>query len=115
MKKFLSVVLVAVLAFGFSGIASADQTGTSFWHNHSYTDTNTDSYVDKYSEYEENRSNPLGIGLDVTLYEFEGNVQEYGLDDVEFQNKYDIANGEYSGYLVVQCSIWRLGEKLFGR
>lgn len=107
MKKVLVLCMMAVL---LCGVAGAEQTGSSWFHSHSYTDK--DSYVDRYSEFEPERGNPLGIGLDLVVYEFEGTIQRWGLDTVEIQQKWDMSNNEYSGYIVGKANLWRLGKKL---
>lgn len=72
-------------------------------HNHPY----------EYNDYE--RNNPLGLGLDLVVYEFEGTVQEFGLDSVEVQQRFDFNNTEYSGYIVGKANLWRLGKKLLNK
>ena len=93
-----------------SGLAIADNTSTKWFHAHEYI--NKDSYVDKYNEYEEARKMPLGLGLDIVVYEFEGEPNSYGLDSIEVQNKWDAANNEYSGYIVGKVNINRAIEKV---
>lgn len=65
MKK--GIVIVIAFSLMLCATTFAAQTGTSWWHNHSYVDG--DSYVDKSSEYERKRKNEaLGLIADVTLY-----------------------------------------------
>ena len=93
-----------------SGVAFAAQTGTTLWHRHSYVDNN--SYVDKYSDYELKRGNPLGIGLDAVIYEFEGRPQIYGLDNVEIQQRWDMNNQEYQLFGVMKVNAFRAIQNL---
>lgn len=102
----LAVMLLAVPTF-------AAQTGTTAWHSHSYTDN--DSYVDKYSEYQLKQGPALGLGVDAKLYEFDGTVREYGVDSVNVEYKYDIANNNQSVYGVVHVDLWQTGKKLLNK
>ena len=107
----MKVICLLITLLMVSGIAFADQTGSSWFHSHSYTDKydpNTDSYVDRYGEFEPERKNPLGLGVDLTVYEFDGELNKYGLDKVEVQNKWDMRNNEYSGYIVLKTNPWKL-------
>lgn len=108
--KYL-VILVAILCM--CNLAYGAQTGTTLWHSHSYTDTDTDSYVDKYSEYQKKQDMALGLGLDVTVYEFTGALKsDWCLDSINTEYKYDMANGNQSVYGVVHVNAWRAIEKL---
>ena len=73
------------------------------YHDHDY-----ELCPDRYSEFEKKRGNPLGIGLDLTVYEFDGMLNKYGLDTVEVQNKWDMKNNDYSGYIVIQTNPYRV-------
>ena len=106
----MKYIVIAIAVLLVASFAYADQTGTTFWHSHSYADNV--GAADRYSEYQEKRDNPLGLGLDVVLYEFEGDFQTYGLDNIEAQNKFDMVNKEYSGYIVVQCNAYRAIKNL---
>lgn len=108
--KYLVIVL-AVLLLAVPAMAAT--TGTTLFHSHSYTDNDTCNYVDKYSEYQVKQNWPLGIGADVTLYEFDGALnQVYGLDSVNTEVKYDISNGGMSAYGVVHVNAWRVVRNL---
>jgi len=72
-----------------------------FHHNHGY---------DKYE-----RETPIGLGVDLTLWNFTGAVNDWGFDNVELQNKWDINNSEYSMFGVVQVDVPRLFNKVRGR
>ena len=96
----------------------AEETGSTDWdyingtgfdtllgHNHQYT---CPAYAEDEKEPE------LGIGVDVTVYEFEGVVNAWGMDSIEVQNKYDLNAGNYEGYIVAKANLWRPIKKLFG-
>lgn len=102
MKYIALVVAVAVLMF--SGIAFADQTGKTLWHSHSYTDK--DSYVDRYSEYQEKQNMQLGVGADVVCYRFDGIARDYGLESINTEYKYDVANDNHSVYVMTHYDLW---------
>jgi hypothetical protein len=87
-------------------------TNPDFHHNHGYIDN--DSYQDRYSEYEPLRKNPLGLGLDLVVWEFDGLPKNCGVDAIEIQNKWDMANREYSGYAVVKANPFRVIKGWFG-
>ena len=124
MKRALAIALAILFVSGI--VAFAGDTSGANWDNdlgwgngirdyaagHGH-DTNCD-YVDKYSEYEPKRGTPVGIGLDLVVYEFEGMVQQYGLDSIEVQQKYDLNNNEYSVFGVCKVNLWRAGKKLLG-
>ena len=101
--KYLSLMVVVLVLL--CGVAYADQTGTTFWHSHSYTDNV--GAADKYSEYQKKLDWPMGIGLDAILYEFEGTANKYGLDTINVESKYDIANGGCSVFGVVHVNAYR--------
>ena len=117
MKKLIVIAVLMVFAMSIS--VFADTTTGADWnndlgflngvrehasgHDHGYIDNNT---------WREKRGIAAGIGLDVTVYEFDGIVQEWGADSIEVQQKYDINNNEYSGYIVCQLNAWRVIEKL---
>ena len=106
--KYL-IIMLAVLMLAVPAMAA--QTGTTAWHSHSYTDN--DSYVDKYSEYQKVQDWPMGVGADVVLYEFDGALKnDWCLDSVNTEVKYDIANGGMSVYGVVHVNAWREIQKL---
>jgi len=97
-------ILVVCLMLACS-VAVADQTGTSFWHNHSYTDK--DSYEDRYSEFEKKQGIELGIGVDLVLYKNEGKyINRFYIDQVSLQNKWDMNNNDYSLYAVVEVDVY---------
>lgn len=106
MKYFAVIVAVLLLA----GVAYADQTGTTFWHSHSYTDNV--GVADRYSEYQKKRDMPMGVGLDVVLYEFEGSLNDYGLTSVNTEYKWDVSNNEQSIYGVVHVNAWKTVKNL---
>ena len=61
--KVLSLVLALLMLS--SVMVFADQTGTSWFHSHSYTDN--DSYVDRYSEYQTKKGLPVEAQAEVIL------------------------------------------------
>ena len=109
MKKVLLLVLAVMMV---CGVAMAAQTDSSWFHSHGYTDS--DSYVDRYSEFQEEQGAEIGIGYDVVVYEFEGELNFWGLDAVEVQQRYDFNNHGYEIYGVVKANAWRPIKKLLG-
>ena len=109
-KKRVALIVLAMLCV--SGLAYAEQTGTSFWHSHSYTDN--DSWRDEYSEYQKKLNAPVGLGLDAVVYEFNPCMQNWGLNSVNVEYKYDMANNGHSVYGVTHVNLWDLGKKLLG-
>ena len=113
------VALVVLMALVMCGVAYAEQTGTTLWHKHSYVDN--DSYVDRYNEYQKKLGMPLGVGVDAILYEFDENVNKYGLDSVNVEAKYDCINNDnaFSGgtsvFFVVHVNLYQAGKKLLGK
>lgn len=107
--KMICLALVAVFMLSVS-MAMADNTSTNWFHQHQYI--NKDSYVDRYNEFEKARKMPLGLGLDIVVYEFTGEPNSFGLDSIEVQNKWDAANDEYSGFLVGKVNISRAIKKM---
>ena len=104
--KQLVIVVAMVLA---CGVAFAAQTGTTLWHNHSYTDTDTNTcdYADRYSEYQLKQKMPLGIGVDVVLYEPTGYVRNnLYVESVNVESKWDMANKKADVYVVTHINLW---------
>ena len=98
-------LLIMLLVLGLCGIAYAEQTGSSWFHSHSYTDN--DSYVDRYSEYQEKQKMPLGIGVDVILYQPEGAIRKYTyIDSINVESKWDMANSRSEVYFVTHVNLW---------
>lgn len=121
--RYIALAMIALLLFcGAAGIASAGQTGPAKWDNYSgipFIDQlredafgHTASYTDRYNDYE--RHNPMGIGLDAIVYEFEGSLYDYGFDSISVDQTYDFANGEYSVFGKCNYNIWRLVKPMFG-
>ena len=114
MMKILTAVVVALVLM--CGVAIADDTSNPTWTTPiAPLNPLLDQYATHthgYDMYE--RGNPMGLGLDLVVYEFDGTIQSYGLDTVEIQQKYDIANTEYSLFVVCKANLWRLGNKLLG-
>ena len=117
MRKGIVLLLAVMLVACSVAVAETTSDGNyytnptaDYWlnkcipHNHQYVDTDT-IYEPKTQ---------LGIGVDVTVYEFEGSPYSWGLESIEVQNKYDFNNTEYSMYGVVQVNAWRPLKKLFG-
>ena len=93
MKKF---ILLAILVALMVAPAIAQDTGDADWkyldgtwldHNHSYQDTHADLNIHQERDME------WGGGVDVAIPITENFT-------VEAQNKFDMGNQEYSGYLV---------------
>ncbi len=123
MKKVLVLMLVVVAVLFMSGVAFANQTGRgnyttaipplTQWLNSNDGDFLHDhAYSDKYNDYK--RNNPLGVGLDVILYEFEGGLHDLGLDAIEAQSTYDFMNREVAVFGKVKMNAWRLVKNMFG-
>ena len=120
MKKLIVIAVLMVFAMS-AVVAFADTTSRGsyttpiapltnwlnsnddFYHGHEYTDNQYEKGVE------------VGLGLDVTVYEFDGVAQEWGADSIEIQQKYDINNGEYAVYGVVQVNAWKVIKNLMNR
>jgi len=111
----MRVLIVALGLLLVSGVvAGADTTGggnyVDSWlnnvlpHNHEYTDNDT-IYKQKAR---------LGIGVDLTIWEFEGGLNDWGLESIEAQNKFDFNNKNYSLFGVVQLNGPKIFKKIFG-
>ncbi len=110
MRKVICLALMMILMF--SVLVFADSTSTKWFHAHEYI--NKDSYEDRYNEYERVRRDQLGLGLDVVVYKFDGELNSYGLDSVEVQNKFDLVHKEYQGYIVGKIDATRALDKVRG-
>ena len=86
-------------------------TGRKWFHDHTYIDD--DSFVDRYSENK--RYNPMGLGLDAIVYEFDRTLNNWGMEAVEVQQKADFSNKEYSVFVVGKANLWRAVKKVIGR
>ena len=115
MKKVLAVAIMVML---ISGLAYGESTGRGVYTTPAPGLTNwlnTNDYFLHNHDYEQlDRKSPVGLGLDVTVYEFEGSAAEWGLDSIEVQQKYDMRNEEYSLYGVCQLNLWKV-IKRFGK
>lgn len=115
------VILLVVLMFVIP--AFADTTGPAdggfiysssiFKHTHDYVDNN--SYVDKYSEYQKKQAMPLGAGVDAVIYEFDAGLFDWGMESINTEYKYDIANNNHSIYGVIHVNLWKAGKKVLGK
>ena len=109
----MKVIGLIIALLMVSGVVYADQTGTTWWHSHSYTDN--DSYVDRYSEFQPKPNMELGLGADVIVYEFDGLLKDVGFDAIEAQTRWDMNNGgDFQAYGVVKCNAWRVVKRLLG-
>lgn len=104
--KLTAFVLIAIFACSF---AFADTTGRSFWHSHSYTDN--DSYVDKYSEYQEREGIELGAIASVIMVREELFGIPYTLST---QGQYDVNNNNWGIYGKVEIDISKQIKGLLG-
>jgi len=111
--RFFVVLLVATLICGF---AFAEQTGRGVYTTPidpltNWLNNNNDFYHSHGYDLPDPRVNPMGLGIDLTVYEFEGKLNENGLDSIEIQNKWDMRNSEYSLYGVVKANPWKVVKK----
>ncbi len=107
--KVLPIVLALLMA---AGIATAETTTGSTYGN-SLDGVSVLNHTHGYDQCD--RGAELGLGLDITVYEFEGDLNSWGLDAVEVQQKFDLNNSDYSLYGVVQCNIWKPIKKILGK
>ena len=117
-RKIMAIAIAILLISGVMAMAETT-TGANWnedlgWANdlRDYVAGHDHGYTDRYNDYE--RNNPIGLGLDVIVYEFDGVFQQYGLDTVEVQQKFDFNNTEYSVYGVVKVNAWRPLKKWLG-
>ncbi len=71
-----------------------ENTTTNWWHNHSI--------------YDPDRRNPVGVGLDLVVYE-----SDTILEDVVLETKYDWQNNESAVYAVARVNIFKAVSNLF--
>ena len=105
--------LIIVAMLFTCGVAFADATGGpdggGIWaipalnHSHSY-----DKTPDKYSEYQKKQGMGLGVGVDTILYEFDGPLNNWGLDSVNTEYKWDMNNNNQSLYFVTHVNAWKV-------
>ena len=113
MKKVFMILLVSMLV---STVALAAQTDrgeytTPFTPATNWLNTNDYFYhTHDYEQFE--YKNPMGIGLDAILYEFEGESKAWGLDAIEVQQKWDMNNSAYELFGVCKVNLWRLFKKV---
>jgi len=105
MKVVIVALALAVMFLG--GVASADDTGSSWWHSHSYDN----DYVDRYSEIYKKQTE-LGAMAEVTLYEDTLLNIPYALGT---QGQYDFNNQEWGFYGKVSLNLSPTIKKLFGQ
>ena len=100
MKKgiIIAVALVAIFALCSSAFAAADVTDYRFFHRHGFEDN--DSFVDRYSEYDQRME--LGLMADVILYEDKALGIPYA---VGVQSQYDFSNTQWGFYTKVSLNL----------
>lgn len=122
MKKLL-LVLVCLFAMASMAIAAEPEkpSDTTAW----YTDTQRGIYTTpsptltdylngnpyfyhSHQVYIDQRRNPLGVGLDLVVYEGAGI-----LENVAIQSKYDFQNDEMSGFLVGRVNVFKTVKNYF--
>ena len=118
----MRIIAIAIAILFMSGLAFAAETSGANWDNYSgiaWLDDaredgfgHTQTYSDKYNDYK--RNNPLGVGFDVILYEFDGGLNDLGFDAIEAQSKYDFMNQDVAIFGVVKVNAWRLVKNMFG-
>ena len=107
-----NITLIAICLMLMGGIAMAETTFDTNWDY-----LGSPGILDHSHEYiQRAKKNELGLGVDVTVFEFDGDLRAtWGLESVEVQNKFDLNNKEYSGFIVLQVNLWRPIQKLIGR
>ena len=111
--KYLAVFLILAM---LCSVAIAETTSGATWTGKpkplvSWLNKNKIDHTHTFDQYE--RETPIGIGLDLTVWNFTGATYDWGLDNVEVQNKWDMNNGEYSCFGVVQVDVPRIFNKIF--
>ena len=104
--KVLAICLALVIVMA-GGVVFADNADTSHW----YQETSGASYDNPifnqwlnhtHSTYIEQRRNPVGVGLDLVVYEGEG-LLEAGT----VETKYDWQNDEGSVFVVGKINLYK--------
>lgn len=116
MKKLIVLIAVIVAVFMTAGWAIADDDGEDLNHdvyatsrgnyttpNEALTEwlNNNEDFSHSHDIYIPTRRDPLGLGLDLTLY-------EAGPVEVVAEGKHDFANDETSGYLVTKINVFKV-------
>ena len=116
MRKWLLVLMVIVamiLAVGSLAMAEEKPKDYTHWvYETSDPDWDNPSFITDYLNhnhdiYIDQRRNPLGIGLDVVVFE-----SDSILEDVTIESRYDFQNDEMSGYAVARVNLFQAAKKL---
>ncbi len=101
----LVVALAMVASIAMAGETSRGEYVTPITPLTEYLNSNDDIYHSHgYSKYEPKTE--LGIGADVTVYEFGGGMLDSGFESVVVEGKWDINNKEGGVYGVVKYNLW---------
>lgn len=114
MNKIL-VILVAICLLCFS-VALAADTGPAVYSSPSgkldqqFIDfLNTQDCITHTHQFECERENPLGVGLDIVVWE--SSKAAPVIKALEIQEKYDFQNKENSVYGVLKVNLWNLVKR----
>jgi len=106
--KIIALVLAILFVGSIVAFAAQDNTDYSWFHRHGFEDN--DSFVDRYSEYEQHTE--LGLMADVTLYEDSALGVPYALG---VQSQYDFSNTRWGFYGKVSLNLSPQIKNLLGR
>ena len=112
MKKVLTVLVVFMLV---SSMAVAKGGGKPPKGGSCCPEPEVASECSTYLCEEYQPLNPMGLGIDVTLYEFEGKPADWGLENIELQQKWDLNNDTYSIFGVCQVNLWQAVKKVMNK
>lgn len=100
MKRVVALTLGLFLVAGVAQAASVD-TSTDFWHHHTVDiPTPAEATIDTNTQRQDWGA---GVGLDVTVLRPNWAL----LDTVSLENRYDVKNREYRGYVVASVDLTR--------
>ena len=100
--RILAFVIALMLV---CGVALAGQTGTTWWHSHSYIDN------DRYNEEAEEYKDPLGLGVDVKVLDIKKLTGLPLMRDINVESRYDFNNEEASCFIVMTVDLTELYQK----
>lgn len=116
MARFFGIGMVLAMIMMCGYVQAEDTTGANYEHPafgglvgevHEHSHGYTDSYQDKYGEYQKEQNFPIGVGMDVILYQPEGLVRKYTyVDSVNLETKWDLANKSGDVYFVTHVNLW---------
>ena len=99
-------ILVACLMLACS-VAVADSTGNANYDNPVVQTVVDNLGLQHHHEYDNDMRAKLGLGLDLVVYENGGRYSNnFYINQVSLQNKWDLNNSNYSLFAVVEVDVY---------